>query len=125
MRHDKLNNYSLVIQEEVTKHMQQWYAQPALTTSSVVCIEVACFIAINPARFKEEKVDIFEVMSHLVTCINIRCILGEKAYKDHADEISRIYFQLENNGMDSPLCASIPPSHILRIACGLDDALQP
>lgn len=56
--------------------------------------------------------DIFEVMSHLVTCINIRCILGEKAYKDHADEISRIYFQLENNGMDSPLCASIPPSHI-------------
>lgn len=28
MRHDKLNNYSLVIQEEVTKHMQQWYALP-------------------------------------------------------------------------------------------------
>lgn len=41
MRHDKLNNYSLVIQEEVTKHMQQWYAQPTLTTSSIVCIEVA------------------------------------------------------------------------------------
>lgn len=75
MRHDKLNNYSLVIQEEVTKHMQQW--------------------------FKEEKVDIFEVMSHLVTCINIRCILGEKAYKDHADEISRIYFQLENNAVNT------------------------
>lgn len=54
-------------------------------------------------RCKEEKVDIFEVMSHLVTCINIRCILGEKAYKDHADEISRIYFQLENNGIGSAL----------------------
>lgn len=69
--------------------------------------------------------DIFEVMSHLVTCINIRCILGEKAYKDHADEISGIYFQLENNGMDSAQRCNAAAVIMLTFYCllaGLGDA---
>jgi len=79
--YSRMNLYHDTVKDEINKHITKWCGQ--------------------------EKVDLFKETLSLVTAINIRCVLGEDAFKTYGEEVTAIYYHLELAATD-PIAFMFP-----------------